>query len=78
MSQNKIQLYDDNVLKLTIKQGTEQERFNINQNIGSAGTTYYGSNNEEINILDPLSVSTIPGSFSSGELAYTRDTGRVS
>ena len=77
MSQNKIQLYDDNVLKLTIKQGTEQERFNINQNIGSAGTTYYGSNNEEINILDPLSVSTIPGSFSSGELAYTRDTGRV-
>lgn len=77
MSQNKIQLYDDNVLKLTIKQGTEQERFNINQNIGSAGTTYYGSNNEEINILDPLSISTVPGSFSSGELAYTRDTGRV-
>lgn len=77
MSQNKIQLYDDNVLKLTIKQGTEQERFNIDQNIGSAGTTYYGSNKEEINILNPLSVSTVPGSFSSGELAYTRDTGRV-
>ncbi len=77
MSQNKIQLYDDNVLKLTIKQGTEQERFNISSTIGNGGSTFYGSNNENINILDPVSITTVPGSFSSGELAYTRDTGRV-
>lgn len=77
MSQNTVQIFDDNVLKITIKQGSETERFNIDfNNIKAGGKVNYGDN-ETIDILDPESISSVPGSFSSGELAYTRDTGRV-
>lgn len=77
MSQNTVQIFDDNVLKITIKQGSESERFNIDfNNIQPGGNVKYGTS-ETINILAKDSISTVPGSFSSGELAYTRDTGRV-
>ena len=77
MSQNTVQIFDDNVLKITIKQGSESERFNIDfNNIHPGGDVKYGTS-ETINILAKDSISTVPGSFSSGELAYTRDTGRV-
>jgi hypothetical protein len=77
VSQNTVQIFDDNVLKITIKQGSESERFNIDfNNIHPGGDVKYGTS-ETINILAKDSISTVPGSFSSGELAYTRDTGRV-
>jgi hypothetical protein len=77
VSQNTVQIFDDNVLKITIKQGSESERFNIDfNNIHPGGDVKYGTS-ETINILTKDSISTVPGSFSSGELAYTRDTGRV-
>lgn len=75
MSQNDIRIYDDTVLKLTVKQGSEKERFNV----GSIGPNDKAThaNGVEINITDYNSISTVPGSFTSGELAYTRDTNRL-
>lgn len=71
MSQKEIHLYDDSVIKLTIKQGKEAERFSVNQTANGV----YG--NFSIDILDYDNISSIPGSFSTGELAYTRDTNRL-
>ena len=48
MSKNHIKIFDDTVLKLSINQGTEDQR-----------------------------MATNIGRFSSGELAFTRDTGRI-
>lgn len=75
MSQNDIRIYDDTVLKLTVKQGSEKERFNVS-GVGPNGKATH-ANGVEINITDYNSISTVPGSFSSGELAYTRDTNRL-
>ena len=74
MSQKEIKLYDDSVIKLTIKQGNESERFPVT-NIASGGNSKLGT--ETINLLEYDEVSSISGSFSSGELAYTRDTNRL-
>ena len=63
MAQKHIQLYDDSVIKLSIKQGIEADRFRPEVE-GAASTDY--------NIT-----STLPGAFTMGELAYTRDTNRV-
>lgn len=74
MSQKEIKLYDDSVIKLTIKQGNESERFPVT-NITSGGNSTLGT--ENINLLDYNDISSISGSFTSGELAYTRDTNRL-
>lgn len=63
MSQKHIQIYDDSVLKLSIKQGEEADRF------PNKGAT--------IDTIDYSVTSTLPGAFTMGELAFTRDTGRV-
>lgn len=63
MAQKHIQLYDDSVIKLSIKQGIEADRFHPEVE-GVTSTDY--------NIT-----STLPGAFTMGELAYTRDTNRV-
>lgn len=73
MSQKEIQLYDDSVIKLTIKQGNESERFPAT--LDKNGSFNY--NGETYNFCNFKDISTIPGSFSSGELAYTRDTNRL-
>lgn len=73
MSQKEIQLYDDSVIKLTIKQGNESERFPAT--LDKNGSFNY--NGETYNFCSFKDISTIPGSFSSGELAYTRDTNRL-
>lgn len=75
MSENKniIQIYDDSVLKMTIKQGDEKYRFNKedideNGNISSTG----------LNVLDKEgAITTQTNAFNSGELIYSRDTNRV-
>ncbi len=72
MNRNEIRLFDDSVIKLTIKQGLEKERFVVQNNENS--WTY---NNTEIDIRDWDTIYTLPGSLSSGELAYTRDTSRI-
>lgn len=72
MNRNEIRLFDDSVIKLTIKQGQENERFVVQENENS--WTY---NNAEIDIRDWNAIYTLPGSLSSGELAYTRDTSRL-
>jgi hypothetical protein len=74
VSQKEIKLYDDSVIKLTIKQGNESERFPVT-NITSGGNSALGS--ENINLLNYNDISSISGSFASGELAYTRDTNRL-
>ena len=74
MSQKEIRLYDDSVIKLTVKQGLEDERFPVSS-VSDGGIGTYKKN--EINILDFDQVSTISGSFATGEVAYTRDTNRL-
>ena len=75
MSQKEIRLYDDSVIKLTIKQGLEKERYPV-KIINSNGDAI---NYEEVsfNIFNFDEISSQTGSFSSGELAYTRDTNRL-
>lgn len=63
VAQKYMQTYDDSVLKLSIKQGEEHDRF--------------PSETADINSINYDVTSTLPGSFTSGELAYTRDTNRV-
>lgn len=58
-----MQIYDDSVLKLSIKQGEERDRFQ--------------SENIDINSTNYDVTSTLPGAFTMGELAFTRDTNRV-
>ena len=63
MAQKHIQIYDDSVLKLSIKQGLESDRTQ--------------PENTDITLSDYKIASTLPGAFTMGELAYTRDTNRV-
>jgi hypothetical protein len=72
VNRNEIRLFDDSVIKLTIKQGQEKERFVVEENENS--WTYNGA---DITITDWNAIYTLPGSLSSGELAYTRDTSRL-
>lgn len=74
MSHKEIRLYDDSVIKLTVKQGLESERFPAS-NISENGSAIF--NSDPINILNFTDVTSISGSFVSGELAYTRDTNRL-
>jgi hypothetical protein len=63
VAQKYIQTYDDSVLKLSIKQGEEQDRF---------PTSLSDLTSTDYNVT-----SALPGSFTMGELAFTRDTARV-
>ena len=75
MSQKEIRLFDDSVIKLTIKQGLESERYPIIAINGEGnGITHEGAS---VNILNFDQISTLTGSFTTGELAYTRDTNRL-
>lgn len=69
MSQKEIKLYDDSIIKLTIKQGTEKERFPVT--IGS------GQFLKENDLLDFVKINSVSGALVSGELGYTRDTHRL-
>ena len=76
MSQKDIRIFDDTVLKLSVKQGTEKERFNVTDNVGTNGIVTH-ANGTNIKIDNFESMSAMPGAFTSGELAYTRDTNRL-
>lgn len=69
MSQKEIRLYEDSVIKLTVRQGYEAERFPIT--IGS------GSFVKGEDLLDFDKINSISGALNSGELGYTRDTNRL-
>lgn len=69
MSQKEVKLYDDSVIKLTIKQGTEKERFPVT--IGSGQFT------KEDDLLNFDKINSVSGALVSGELGYTRDTHRL-
>ena len=75
MSQKEIRLYDDSVIKLTIKQGLEKERYPVKVINGNGDAINYEGVSFNIFNFDEISSQT--GSFSSGELAYTRDTNRL-
>lgn len=62
MSQKEVKLYDDSVIKLTIKQGTENERF---PNLSSDKLLNYDD------------INSVSGALVSGELGWTRDTNRL-
>lgn len=74
MSHKEIRLYDDSVIKLTVKQGEESERFPVSNISDNGGTLFEGVPG---NILNYDNVTSVSGSFASGELAYTRDTNRL-
>ena len=69
MSQKEVKLYDDSVIKLTVKQGTEKERFPVT--IGS------GQFSKEDDLLNFDKINSVSGALVSGELGYTRDTHRL-
>ena len=69
MSQKEVKLYDDSVIKLTIKQGTEKERFPVT--IGSGQFT------KEDDLLNFDKINSVSGALVAGELGYTRDTHRL-
>ena len=78
MSQKEIKLFDNSVIKLTIKQGLESERFPIT--IEEAGKfTYINTDDttKDGNVTRYDDIITLSGSLSSGELGYTRDTNRL-
>jgi hypothetical protein len=62
VSQKEVKLYDDSVIKLTIKQGTENERF---PNLSSDKLLSYDD------------INSVSGALVSGELGWTRDTNRL-
>lgn len=73
MSENVIQIYNDSVLKMTIKQGDEIYRFNKGS-IDAKGNVSSGN----FNVLDiDGNITTQTNAFNSGELIYSRDTNRV-
>ena len=69
MSQKEVKLYDDSVIKLTIKQGTEKERFPV--------TVGNGAFSKEEDLLNFEKITSVSGALVSGELGYTRDTNRL-
>lgn len=69
MSQKEIRLYEDSVIKLTIRQGYENERFPITIGSGSFSTAE--------DLLDFDKINSISGALCSGELGFTRDTHRL-
>lgn len=78
-TENYLQIYDDNVVKFTIKQGNENDRWPISGDYkidhSNSSTTYLKYENND-NIVERPS-DTMPGSFTMAELACTRDTNRV-
>ena len=67
-------MFDDSVIKLTIKQGLESERFPVTE-ISESGTFIY--NGETKTITDYNDINSISGALTTGELGYTRDTNRL-
>ena len=76
---NYIQIYDDNVVKFSIKQGYENDRwpitgdYKIEQSNTYTTILKYKNNNSSVT----RDSSTMPGAFTIAELACTRDTNRV-
>ncbi len=76
---NYIQIYDDNVVKFSIKQGYENDRWPITgdykiEQSNATTTVLKYENNDSLVQKDS---STMPGAFTIAELACTRDTNRV-
>lgn len=76
---NYIQIYDDNVVKFSIKQGYENDRWPITgdykiEQSNATTTVLKYENNDSLVQKDS---STMPGAFTVAELACTRDTNRV-
>lgn len=77
-TENYLQIYDDNVVKFSIKQGTENDRwpitgdYKIKYSNANITVLEYENNNEVIKKSE-----TQPGAFTIAELACTRDTNRV-
>ena len=78
-TENYLQIYDDNVVKFTIKQGSENDRWPLTGDYkidhSNSNITYLKYENTTSNIEQPS--DTMPGAFTMAELAFTRDTNRV-
>ena len=78
-TENYLQIYDDNVVKFTIKQGSENDRWPLTGDYkidhSNSNTTYLKYENTTSIIEQPS--DTMPGAFTMAELAFTRDTNRV-
>ena len=66
MSQKEVKLYDDSVIKLTIKQGTEKGTLSSN--------CWKWQFTKEDDLLNFDKINSVSGALVSGELGYTRDT----
>lgn len=79
MSANYIQLYDDNVVKFSIRQGIEDDRWSLKNNYTITASdnnkTYITYISDNTSIIKPT--NEMVGSFTIGELVCTRDTNRV-
>lgn len=79
MSANYIQLYDDNVVKFSIRQGVEDDRWSLKNNYTITASdnnkTYITYTSDNTSIVKPT--NEMVGSFTVGELVCTRDTNRV-
>ena len=79
MSANYIQLYDDNVVKFSIRQGVEDDRWSLKNNYTITASdnnkTYITYTSDNTSIIKPT--NEMVGSFTIGELVCTRDTNRV-
>lgn len=78
-TENYLQIYDDNVVKFSIKQGTENDRWPITGDYkikysNADDTALKYENNDNLVLKES---STLPGAFTIAELACTRDTNRV-
>ena len=78
-TENYLQIYDDNVVKFSIKQGVENDRWPITgdykieySNSNTTALKYENNNNLVVKESD-----TLPGAFTIAELACTRNTNRV-
>lgn len=76
---NYLQIFDDNVVKFSIKQGNENDRWPLtgDYSVVSSNSTTTILKYDGTSTTTSESTKTLPGSFTVAELACTRDTNRV-
>lgn len=72
MAQNKIEIFDDSVLKLTVNQGTENERSSTTLGNFNMGELAFVRNTGRLFVGDCSDDETIPTTLDDGTLNYTK------
>lgn len=72
MAQNKIEIFDDSVLKLTVNQGTEEERSETTLGNFNMGELAFARDTGRLFVGDCSDDETVPTTLPDGTLNYTK------